>query len=523
MDRQQADLYQLVALTWTSSMSLTGKFYPTVGIYVLELSTGNLYAAEHLPVTYRPGWLIQGRRSGIDSEVSNAQIKGSMVPKLIHDEFGTAMPIIPDTNNTGWHCLNGGISDVYTKIYGIYSAGAGSNLSGLDFHHNMGLNELYCPDGTVGQKWQDYDVDGNLCLHWAYEKAPWRRTLDITLTGNLLHYPKTGDGGAANLTQGSYVSKIYYNEGVPTVSNGNTTGLKLWCFSPVTSLASLSEGMIFESLEEGEESLSKDFIDLSFNTDNGNSEWETCQKAVDSYKVFETETLEIIRDTYHWKQLLPPLEAFKNWASPSSWAEVFLWFKYGILPTISDAKEIIKAFIACEKMSWVDVARKYARSATKYASTYPEGETLRGNTVTHLVNARVTARPDLQVENFLQALILYLQSVNIVPSARNIWQLVPYSFVVDWFINTKTLMKFADWQYQTCQYRLEQLILSHKRSVTVPATDYFPGASGLVEIVTYNRTLHSKFPPSTFSGGVLDPSTHWLEGVALIVSRKKRG
>jgi hypothetical protein len=274
-------------------------------------------------------------------------------------------------------------------------------------------------------------------------------------------------------------------------------------------------------LKGQEESLSKDFIDLSYNLDNANSEWETCQKAVDSFKVFEGETLEVIRDAYHWKEMIPELSTFTNWASPSSWAQLFLWMKYAVLPTISDARAIADAFIANGNASWVDVAEKFSRRSTKYASTYPEGETLRGYSVTHLVNARVTARPWLQVENILEAFFQFLCSTNIGISARNVWQLVPYSFVVDWFVNTKSLMSFADWQWQTCQYRLELLILSHKREMSnIPTSDYYEGSSGVINVVTYNRTLHFSFPPSTFSFGILDPSTHWMEGAALVISRK---
>lgn len=518
------DSYQLVVMTWTSSMSLVGKFYPTVGLFLLCKNTGNLYAASDMPVTYKPGWLIQGKRSGVDTEVSNAQIKGFMVPYEVHSVLGTAMPEISGTKNTGWQCLNGAPTG-YTNVCALYaSSGTPSPLSGLKFHHDTQGDPLYIDDAAVGKHWTDTDGDGHLRLHWEYEIYPYRRNLDITVTGYVKHYPKTGDGGAPNLTEGSYVSTITY---LPTMreyvtENNNTSGLKLTAFTYCTYLSALSSDLILDALVGEEESLNGDFLDLSYNASNGNSEWLTCQRAVDSFQIFSGSTLEIFRDTYHIKKLLPELRLFANWASPKSWAEVFLWFKYGIMPTYRDAIDIVKAFLSCEKENWLDVALRFEKSSTKYATTYPEGETHDGYSVTHMVSARVTARPKLQIENLFEALYQFLSSLNIGISARNCWELVPFSFVLDWFINTGTLMRFADWQVQTCQYELKQLIISHKREMDkVPSSRYFSGSSGLIKLVTYNRTLHKVFPPSNFSGEILDPSTHWMEGLALAIAMKK--
>jgi len=103
--------------------------------------------------------------------------------------------------------------------------------------------------------------------------------------------------------------------------------------------------------------------------------------------------------------------------------------------------------------------------------------------------------------------------------ATNIWEILPYSFVVDWFINSDEYARWIKYKSFPTLYDLKQLISSVKRSTRVSSSRYLEGSDTFVSLSTYNRDLHTTFPKQPFDLSFNDPSGHWLEGGALLVSK----
>lgn len=229
----------------------------------------------------------------------------------------------------------------------------------------------------------------------------------------------------------------------------------------------------------------------------------------------------MMHDAYLWKTLLPPLRSFVRVASPRAWAQIYLWMNYGVLPTIRDAIDVSVAIKACEKTPWEVIAKRYAQLTTRYGSSSLPDDITQGFLIEHKCNARVTLRPGLEPRNRFDLFFNMMQCLNVEVSATNVWELIPYSFVADWFANTKELMGYIDYATYSTRYRVQQVILSHKRVSTVPVSRYGDIATGDVTLTTYDRTIHNTFPEATFDLRFTDPSGHWLEGTALLVSNLK--
>jgi hypothetical protein len=116
-------------------------------------------------------------------------------------------------------------------------------------------------------------------------------------------------------------------------------------------------------------------------------------------------------------------------------------------------------------------------------------------------------------------ILSFAEAIDIVPDFSNIWDMIPFSFVVDWFTNIGDLAQGID-DYFTLTQQCEVLgsIVSRIRKYT-----YQPkGFVGELDIQFYNRScMAGWYPIPDFSFQLKNPVTnlyHWLEGSALVVS-----
>jgi len=511
-------LYQLVVIIGPGYSALFGGIYPTWQLALLNCDTGDLIPALDMPVKFKPGWLFQGKRHIKDTDVVHAKASGYAVPPLVESTLGSALLPWDGSDGTLFYVSNGASSGNY-RAYGAFGD-TYVNSSNVRWHHYGAYktgNALSDTKGTFSQK----TTAGKTYLSWRMSNNSYEKEVDVVLTGNPLHFQRNTSDKAPNITHGSYMWRIRSKpSGAWSTSTSSTSsGMSLIALTKRVSLSEIPSQLVIDSIESSSKfSLAGMMIQMS-ELSKGNTEWRAIQFALDSYKYFNGETLEMMKDLYHIKQLLPPLKSFAKLASPKSWAQLFLWFKYGVLPSISDAKAVAEAFLKVTNCPMSMFLSNFTREMTRYGTNYDTSDSLNGHIVTKKCNARVTARPIATVENFCDKLFMVLKSLNIGITARNVWELIPYSFVVDWFVNTKQAVSFIDYQSQTCQYKLSNLVLSHKRTVEMPATDYLGGAKGFITVTTYQRSILSSFPPSTFQFDGSDPTSHWAEGTALVVSR----
>lgn len=220
--------------------------------------------------------------------------------------------------------------------------------------------------------------------------------------------------------------------------------------------------------------------------------------------------LEFLRDIRHPRKMIPKL---RNLRHLKDIANGYLTIHYGLLPTISDLKRIVKA------------AQKAKHSTNRAGQTITSKSHLATKEIDN-IKFSLEQHAKLCIENVdegFRALINTVESVGIAPTLNNIWELIPYSFVVDWFVGVSDFLDRVDGIHRLLRYPIQYSTLSKKRlaHVTFKATAGTP-VTGYIQLRRYHRwtTVRSPLPPLSLQESA-DPQSHWLEGSALIIQRAK--
>lgn len=116
-------------------------------------------------------------------------------------------------------------------------------------------------------------------------------------------------------------------------------------------------------------------------------------------------------------------------------ADAYLNYRFGLPLTVSDIKEMV---------------RDYHRHSRRTAKTWGNQKFFSGRAHATLTSQQF---PDTkfcckiyvkQYDEKWAALLQYLWRTNLYLSAENTWDLIPFSFVVDWIIPVNKLMKYVD-------------------------------------------------------------------------------
>lgn len=114
----------------------------------------------------------------------------------------------------------------------------------------------------------------------------------------------------------------------------------------------------------------------------------------------------------------------------------------------------------------------------------------------------------------------FAEAVDLVPDFSNVWDMIPFSFVVDWFTNIGDLASNIDNYFTlTQQHKVLGSIRSRKVCYKYRPAGFF----GSVQCTRYIRQpSEGWFPVPKYSFQFQNPVTnlyHWLEGAALVVSK----
>lgn len=216
-----------------------------------------------------------------------------------------------------------------------------------------------------------------------------------------------------------------------------------------------------------------------------------------------------LRDIRKPWELIPKL---RNMWKLKTLAENYLVFDYGILPTIDDLKAI---FAACKKVRpYLDKNgfETYTASGTT--------EYVIGDVPFHVIQRIKVA---IGKNDFVfNDLIRKVDSIGFLPTLQNVWDLIPYSFVIDWFVDIGSLLERIDADIRILQLPIRYATMSRKvtADLTLSPTANFP-YSGTVNKVQYQRWVTDHCPVPTPSVSQTPDFDHWIESAALLITRKK--
>jgi hypothetical protein len=113
-----------------------------------------------------------------------------------------------------------------------------------------------------------------------------------------------------------------------------------------------------------------------------------------------------------------------------------------------------------------------------------------------------------------------MDKLGILPDLQNIWDLIPFSFVIDWLVKVSEFLGYFDFYQKALRMRIRYVTMSRKYVTSVEyGDDKFP-FTGLAKVVSYHRwvTDQCPLPPLTLQSS--SPQGHFLEASALILQRR---
>lgn len=222
----------------------------------------------------------------------------------------------------------------------------------------------------------------------------------------------------------------------------------------------------------------------------------------------ETNMLEFFSGLRNPTQLIPKL---KNLSKLKTLSENFLTVEYGLLPLVSDLKEIWES--AKRIAPYLD-KNGFQTLSAKSSSTQSEGNK------TFMLEQHIKLAVDKE-DNLFHELIQQAEGMGYLPTFENLWDLVPWSFVIDWFVNVGNFLERVDTRLRLVRLNIRYTTMSYKETTQICVGGTGIPYTGSVGLVTYHRWSadHCPLPPLSLQSKP-DVSRHWLEAGALILSRR---
>jgi hypothetical protein len=217
-----------------------------------------------------------------------------------------------------------------------------------------------------------------------------------------------------------------------------------------------------------------------------------------------------LKDIRRPKEMIPKL---RNLKKLKSLANDYLTVNYGLLPTISDIEGIVGAFKKLkpymDKNGFKTYSAGYSDSLVKDNISY---------SIEQHIKLAISDNDSGIIE-----LMNKLESLGVYPTLVNIWDLVPYSFVIDWLVDVGGFLERIDTCLRLMRFDIKYVTSSHKMitSKDLLPSDTFPYI-GRISQVRYHRWVSDQcpVPPLSVETTFLD-FDHWLESTALLLQRKK--
>lgn len=199
-----------------------------------------------------------------------------------------------------------------------------------------------------------------------------------------------------------------------------------------------------------------------------------------------------------WRDMVPPLKKLVQKRNIKSLAELYLWWKYSYKTSELD----IIAYFNWIK-SWLNQKHDPVNSA-HYSLTYEVANN-------DILRYNVYMSPySIGVIEFLGL------DINL----SNTWDMLPFSFILDWFVNVGEVLHSLDTSNLRSQVSLKSLMCSRKRVVR---TEYDASVNivGSITRTFYSRQLQTSLPASVCSLHFNDPSKHLLDASSLVIANKR--
>lgn len=211
------------------------------------------------------------------------------------------------------------------------------------------------------------------------------------------------------------------------------------------------------------------------------------------------------------KSLAGALRGKKLKAACKAASATYLSIHYGIKLSVLDSKELARVISSPN----TDFGRKKCQAVQTFVAVDQNN----GNSWN--VNARYQLMYNTK-KSMDKIFMEYLKMLDVVPDLSNLWDALPYSFCIDWFIRIGDLLESIDNYTNICSsYDVEAAGQSTKYTRTLSPSELGIAGKGDIHFSLYTRG-YSRMPvtpiPSKLTTST-NPFTHSVEAGALLASK----
>lgn len=205
------------------------------------------------------------------------------------------------------------------------------------------------------------------------------------------------------------------------------------------------------------------------------------QKAAENIQYVDINSVAFIKELRdQLGEIKALLDLIKAPLNPKKWASFYLSCQYGTRLTIADVLELIQGIQLAARQN--PLGKKGAFNTCRARETFSLATPgVLYDSITY--NYKICYRPyDKGIMSFIDRLSKW----DLLPSLGNLWDLVPYSFVVDWFIDVGGMLESCDAACKLISLPVCGTSASFKRSYRITGLS-LAGAQWDSEFTVYSR------------------------------------
>lgn len=240
---------------------------------------------------------------------------------------------------------------------------------------------------------------------------------------------------------------------------------------------------------------------------------DLCQSCIDQLRFTNVNTLSYVSELREIKSLGEALIGAIS-KNPKKIAQGYLAFHYGATLTVKDTQALAQAIIDAKKSIKDLQPWRTTQGSRTFTGTYGPFS------YTDTYHYKVSTTPQDLVG--MEAVRL-LDSWGFYPTPQRLWDMVPLSFVLDWFVKISDFLGRCDSDMLRGFYNVLAVCWSRKVVVDLPVSLLFGedlNVSGSILVTSYNRVTSKKLHPIAFRIERAGEFHNYLEGLALIIARK---
>lgn len=196
----------------------------------------------------------------------------------------------------------------------------------------------------------------------------------------------------------------------------------------------------------------------------------------------------------------------------------YLFTKYGVLTAVSDIRRLVEGIDAFVHQPLYQ--RLHSRQVVSLQE--PVGSS---HTYTAILTVECAKYPK-DILGKIQSMIAETKRWGVYPRITDLWDIIPYSFCIDWFIQFGDFFDdVANFLDVKDYFPVKEVISSEKWEYQVDAADIVPeyGASGQIHFKYYTRWISKELPlPPVHLEAASGLDNHLVEATALVLQRRSR-